>query len=168
MGYCDELYQQGNIIGYTGYPYDSPTLYFCDASDDDLMLAAEPTIKIPSDAKSVVFKFGCKKKKRKILFGHIMQIHDIKENIGRQRVVSVLNYYCIINYYEEFEDDTKKQCKGVFSHEYCYDSGCQDDLIHTSRSEFISIKNSPVQKISLVNSISRFQNMKKYKPTNHR
>ncbi|MGF6371634.1 hypothetical protein OKW40_004384 [Paraburkholderia sp. RAU6.4a] len=76
MGYRDDLYVKGNIIGWTGdIDGDAFSVYFADCG------GAQPkTVRI-ADVDQVVVQFG-----------HITQKHDCPYNIGREEVDECFSY----------------------------------------------------------------------------
>lgn len=67
MTYEDAFYVVENIIGYSGPLYDHPTVYFRDGS-------------------------GVGQSRNGPRSGHITQLHEIKENMGRETVVNDPGY----------------------------------------------------------------------------
>ncbi len=67
MAYEDTFYVVENIIGYSGPLYDHPTVYFRDGS-------------------------GVGQSRNGSRSGHITQLHEIKENIGREHVMDDAGY----------------------------------------------------------------------------
>lgn len=67
MSYEDTFYTVENIIGYSGPLYDHPTVYFRDGA-------------------------GVGRARNGTRSGHITQLHEIQENIGRETVLDDVGY----------------------------------------------------------------------------
>ena len=78
MGYMDRLYRKEHIIGYTGELSSNPTVYFCAPSTDE---SGSPLTTQVGNNMQILF-----------LHGHITQIHDIQNNIGREQVFESWSY----------------------------------------------------------------------------
>ena len=116
MGYRDDFYIVGNIIGHTGKAHSDATVYFQHGDE----------------------------------YGHITQNHEIEENIGREEVKQHANY----SIRNEMVDGSLASVERTGPDD--------DDIFHTSRSEFVSVVDMPsLQKKILARSIYNFTSQKK-------
>jgi hypothetical protein len=113
MTYRDDFYTKDNIIGYTGDLKEPQkfTVYFADAG------GINPSVRKDADGKDRV----------SVEFGHITQDHEVKDNIGREKVYSSTTY-AIYNTTIDGEEHAQEAVFGVLSHDF------KD--FHTSRNKF--------------------------------